>query len=37
MHGVDWPAMRRKYQPLVDRVTDRAELSDVFAQMVAEL
>ncbi len=37
MHGLDWPAMRRKYQPLVDRVTDRAELSDVFAQMVAEL
>ncbi len=37
MHGVDWPAMRRKYQPLVDRVTDRAELSDVFAQMVSEL
>jgi tricorn protease len=37
MHGVDWPAMRSKYQPLVDRVTDRAELSDVFAQMVAEL
>jgi tricorn protease len=37
MHGVDWPAMRAKYQPLVDRVTDRAELSDVLAQMVAEL
>jgi tricorn protease len=37
MHGVDWPAMRTKYQPLVDRVTDRAELSDIFAQMVAEL
>ena len=29
--------MRKKYQPLVDRVTDRAELSDIFAQMVAEL
>ena len=37
MHGLDWPAMRKKYQPLVDRVTDRAELSDIFAQMVAEL
>jgi tricorn protease len=37
MHGLDWPAMRKKYQPLVERVTDRAELSDVFAQMVAEL
>jgi tricorn protease len=37
MHGVDWPAMKAKYQPLVERVTDRAELSDVLAQMVAEL
>jgi tricorn protease len=37
MHGVDWPAMRRKYEPLVDRVTDRSELSDLLAQMVSEL
>jgi tricorn protease len=37
MHGVDWPAMRDKYLPLVDRVTDRAELNDLIAQMVAEL
>ena len=37
MHGVDWNAVRARYAPLVDRVTDRAELSDVLAQMVAEL
>jgi tricorn protease len=37
MHGLDWPAMRAKYQPLADRVTDRAELSDVLAQMMGEL
>jgi len=37
MNGIDWPAMRRKYQPLADRVTDRAELNDVIAQMVGEL
>jgi tricorn protease len=37
MHGVDWKAVRAKYAPLVDRVTDRAELSDVLAQMVSEL
>lgn len=37
MNGIDWPAMRRKYAPLADRVTDRAELSDVFGQMIAEL
>jgi tricorn protease len=37
MHGVDWPAMKAKYLPMVDRVTDRAELSDIIAQMVGEL
>lgn len=37
MHGVDWKAMREKYRPLVDRVSTRAELGDVIAQMVAEL
>ena len=37
MNGVDWPAMRAHYAPLVERVTDRAELSDVLAQMVGEL
>jgi tricorn protease len=37
MNGVDWKAMREKYRPLAARVTTRAELSDVIAQMVAEL
>jgi len=37
MHGVDWPGMLDKYLPLVDRVTTRAELSDLIAQMVGEL
>jgi len=37
MHGVDWKAAREKYAPLVNRVTTRAELSDVIGQMVAEL
>jgi tricorn protease len=37
MHGVDWTAMRQRYAPLVDRVTTRAELSNLIAQMVAEL
>ncbi len=37
MQGVDWPAMRAKYRPLAERVTDRAELSDVLAQMVGEV
>ncbi len=37
MHGVDWTAVRAKYEPLVDRVTDRFELAEVMAQMVGEL
>ncbi len=37
MHGTDWPAMLEKYLPLVDRVTDRAELSDLFGQLTGEL
>ena len=37
MHGVDWPATRDRYLPLVDRVADRDELNDVIAQMVGEL
>jgi tricorn protease len=37
MHGLDWTAIRAKYRPLVDRVTDRAELSNLLAQMVSEL
>ncbi len=37
MHGVDWPAVRKKYEPLLGRVTDREELDDLIAQMVSEL
>jgi tricorn protease len=37
MHQVDWPAMHRKYLPLIDRISDRGELNDVISQMVGEL
>ena len=37
MRGVDWVNAKKKYQKLVDRVTDREELNDVFKQMMAEL
>ena len=37
MHKVDWPAIRKHYEPLVDRITDRYELDDLLAQMVGEL
>lgn len=37
MHGVDWESMRRKYEPLLDRVGSRAELSDLQGMLVSEL
>ena len=29
LHGVDWAAVRRRYEPLVSRLTDRAELNEL--------
>jgi tricorn protease len=37
MHGVDWPGVRDRYLPLLDRFSDRRELDDVISQMVGEL
>lgn len=37
MHGADWPKVRDKYAPLLERVRSRSDLSDVLAQMTAEL
>jgi tricorn protease len=37
MHGVNWPAMLNKYLPLVERVTNRQELSDLMRQLVGEI
>ncbi len=37
MHGLDWLAVRKRYEPLLPRVTDRDELDDLIAQMVSEL
>ncbi|MGB0133070.1 S41 family peptidase, partial [Dokdonella sp.] len=37
MRGVDWNAVRARYEPLLARVTDRDELDDLMGQMMAEL
>ncbi|GGC76063.1 tricorn protease [Undibacterium terreum] len=37
MRGLDWLKIRNKYAPLVDRITDRAELNDILGMMVAEV
>jgi len=36
MQGADWKKVRSQYEPLVARITDRAELNDVLGQMTAE-
>lgn len=37
MRGVEWTKMRSKYAPLVDRISDRAELNDILGMMVSEV
>ncbi|MBF7073081.1 PD40 domain-containing protein [Glaciecola sp. MH2013] len=37
MRGIDWQAAKERYSPLVDRITDRRELNDIFKQMMGEL
>src|SRR5207244_2857371 len=37
MHGVDWEANRRKYEPLVAFVNHRADLTYVIGEMISEL
>ena len=37
MHGVDWEANRKKYEPLVAFVNHRADLTYVIGEMIAEL
>jgi tricorn protease len=37
LHGLEWRKIHDKYLPLVDRVSDRAELNDVIAEMAGEL
>jgi tricorn protease len=37
MHGYDWQALRRKFEPLVDDVGHRADLNYVIAEMISEL
>jgi len=37
MHKVDWVGVKKRYEPLLARVTDRYELDDLLAQMVGEL
>ncbi|MFB6491331.1 MAG: S41 family peptidase [Thermoproteus sp. AZ2] len=37
MNGVDWDAVYKKYEPLLDRISTRFELSDIINEMQGEL
>ncbi len=37
MRGLDWKSIKQKYQPMLNQITDRYELNDVFSQMIGEL
>ena len=37
LHGVDWPGMRKRYEPLVAHVQHRADLTYVIGEMIGEL
>ncbi|MGF1579031.1 MAG: PDZ domain-containing protein [Gemmataceae bacterium] len=37
LHGVDWKATRKKYEPLVAHVNHRADLTYVIGEMIGEL
>lgn len=37
MHGVDWPSIRKKYEPLLEYVAHRADLTYIIGEMIGEL
>ncbi|MCB1129206.1 MAG: PDZ domain-containing protein, partial [Verrucomicrobiae bacterium] len=37
LHGVDWPALRDRYAPLVAHVRHRADLSYVIGELIGEI
>jgi tricorn protease len=37
LHGVDWPAMRARYEPLLAHVRHRGDLTYVIGEMIGEL
>ncbi|TAK60715.1 MAG: protease [Bacteroidetes bacterium] len=37
MHGVDWAGVQKKYAPLVEHVSHRADLTYIIGEMIGEL
>jgi len=37
MHGIDWPAMKEKYEKLIDMATCREDLEFIIGELIGEL
>ncbi len=37
MHGLDWPAMREKYAPLIERAVCRQDIQYIIGELIGEL
>ncbi len=37
LHGVDWPGLRRRYEPLLAHVHDRTDLTYLIGELIGEL
>ncbi len=37
MHGYDWPALRAQYEPLLEHVEHRSDLTYILTEMISEL
>ncbi len=37
MHGIDWPAIYERYEPLVDHVAHRFDLDYIITELIAEM
>lgn len=37
MHGVDWEAMRTRYEPLIDDASTRSDVNYIIGELIAEL
>ena len=37
MHGVDWPAMQERFEPMLEHVAHRSDLNYVISEMIGEL
>ncbi len=37
MHGVDWQAVRERYEPMIDEATSRSDVGFIIGEMISEI